>query len=108
MKLIVGLGNPGKSYSTTRHNVGFIVVDNYLKDVKWTEKNNDLIYLTTIENEKVCFLKPQTFMNNSGLAVEKIMKYYDIDINDILVIHDDLDLEINSFKLKKNSSSGSI
>ncbi len=106
MKLIVGLGNPGNDYNNTRHNVGFIVVDNYLKDVQWKKEKDSLIYVTNIEGEKVCFLKPQTFMNLSGTAVLKIVNYYDIDINDILVIHDDLDLPIGIYKLKVNSSSG--
>ena len=106
MKLIVGLGNPGKEYINTRHNVGFIVVDNYLKDVNWKKEKDALTYVTNIEGEKVCFLKPQTFMNLSGNAVLRIVNYYDIDIKDILVIHDDLDLSIGTYKLKVNSSSG--
>ena len=106
MKLIVGLGNPGKEYNKTRHNVGFIVVDNYLNNVKWETKKDCEIFITDIGNNKVCFMKPLTFMNLSGNAVSRIANFYKIDINDILVIHDDLDLPIGSFKLKINSSSG--
>ena len=106
MKLIVGLGNPGKKYVYTRHNVGFLVVDNYLKDVKWQTNNNCYYYVTSISNQKVCFLKPLTFMNLSGIAVRDIVNYYKIDYNDILIIHDDLDLPSESYKLKFNSSSG--
>lgn len=106
MKLVVGLGNPGKEYSKTRHNVGFIVVDNYLKDVKWTKEKDCMLYLKKDGSNTTCFLKPLTFMNLSGNAVARIVKYYDIDVHDILIIHDDLDLEIGSYKIKTNSSSG--
>lgn len=106
MKLIVGLGNPGKEYSKTRHNVGFIVVDNYLNDVKWEEKKDCMLYIKKNHGKDVCFMKPLTFMNLSGNAVSRIVNYYKIDIHDILVIHDDLDLNIGSFKIKTNSSSG--
>lgn len=106
MKLIVGLGNPGKEYDNTRHNIGFMILDNYLGDVKYTEKFDGLIYEKNYNGEKVIFLKPQTFMNNSGMSVIKVVNYYNIDIHDILVIHDDLDLDFNTIKIKSNSSSG--
>ena len=106
MKLIVGLGNPGKEYDNTRHNIGFMIVDNYLGDVKFTEKFDGLIYEKNINGEKVIFLKPLTYMNNSGMSVIKVVNYYDIDVHDILVIHDDLDLDFNTIKIKSNSSSG--
>ena len=105
MKLIVGLGNPGKEYVNTRHNVGFIVLDYYLGHVKYKEKFNGLYYELD-KGEKIIFLKPQTFMNNSGDCVKKFVDYYKIDSNDILIIHDDLDLEIGKIKYKYNSSSG--
>lgn len=106
MKLIVGLGNPGKDYKNTRHNVGFLVLDNYLNTSDWKEKFNALFHETRINGEKVLFIKPLTFMNLSGDAVVKYVNYYDVDIDDILVIHDDLDLPFSSYKLKKNSSAG--
>ncbi len=106
MKMIVGLGNPGKEYKKTRHNVGFIVLDNFLGEVKWENKKENLIYLKNFNNEKVIFVKPQLFMNLSGLAVKKLAKYYKIVNEDILVIHDDVDLKIGTYKLKINSSSG--
>lgn len=106
MKLIVGLGNPGKEYDNTRHNIGFMILDNYLGDVKYTEKFDGLIYEKNYNGEKVIFLKPQTFMNNSGMSVVKVVNYYNIDVHDILVIHDDLDLDFNTIKIKSNSSSG--
>ncbi|MBQ4584227.1 MAG: aminoacyl-tRNA hydrolase [Bacilli bacterium] len=106
MKLIVGLGNPDKEYENTRHNIGFMIVDNFVDNLNWTKKHNSLIYSTNISGQKVLFVKPLTYMNNSGLAVREIANYYDVDINDILIIHDDLDLAFGTYKLKKNSSSG--
>ena len=106
MKLIVGLGNIGLDYVNTRHNIGFMTIDEYLGEVNYQEKFNGYYYKKVINGETVCFLKPTTYVNNSGLAVVQIMKYFDIDIKDILVIHDDLDLEFGTYKLKKNSSSG--
>ena len=109
MRLIVGLGNPGKEYEKTRHNVGFNVVDLYLKQNKLEldkSKFNGKYTKTTINDEEVIFLEPQTYMNNSGESVSAIMKFYKIDINDILVIQDDLDMEIGKIKLKEKSSSG--
>ena len=105
MKLIVGLGNPGKVYENTRHNIGFMVIDKYLGDVKFKEKFNGLYYETN-KSDKVIFIKPQTFMNNSGECVSKFAKYYDVKSNDILVIQDDLDIEVGNYKFKINSSSG--
>lgn len=110
MKLVVGLGNPGREYEKTRHNVGFNFVDYYINkidgSVKWNSKFDGLIYETKIKNDKVLFLKPQTFMNLSGNSVRKVMDYYHIDINDIIIISDDLDLNIGNYKLRLSGSSG--
>ena len=106
MKLIVGLGNPGKEYENTRHNVGFMTLDDYLGNVKWSNKFNALYYECFIGIEKVIFVKPLTYMNNSGNAVGEFVRYYNIDVKDILIIQDDLDEEIGLYKLKLNSSSG--
>ena len=106
MKLIVGIGNPGKEYENTRHNVGFMVLDAYLGDVSYQEKFNALYTKKIIDGETVYFLKPLTYVNNSGQAVAAFMKYFDIDIKDLLVIHDDLDEDVGKYKLKINSSSG--
>lgn len=105
MKLIVGLGNPGKEYNNTRHNIGFMLIDKYLGDVKFKEKFNGLYYETN-NLEKVVFVKPQTYMNNSGECVSKFVKYYDVKMEDVLVIQDDLDIDIGKYKFKINSSSG--
>ncbi len=106
MKLIVGLGNPGKEYENTRHNAGFSVLDSYLGNVKWSKKFNGLYYETNINNQKYIFLKPQSYMNLSGGVVKSFVDYFNIDIKDILVIQDDLDLPVGKFRIKKNSSSG--
>ena len=106
MKLVVGLGNPGREYQNTRHNIGFIVLDNYLGKVDWKEKMDALYYSEMINGEQIIYIKPQTFMNLSGIAVNKFAKYYKILASDILVIQDDLDLEVGKFKIKRNSSSG--
>lgn len=106
MKLIVGLGNPGKEYSNTRHNIGFMVIDKYLGDVKFKEKFNGLFYEINSNGDKVIFIKPQTYMNNSGECVGKFVKYYNVKLEDIMVIHDDLDISVGNIKFKINSSSG--
>ena len=106
MKLIVGLGNPGKEYLGTRHNVGYMVLNNYLGNVSWKEKWEALYYKTELYDEEVIFIKPITYMNLSGTAIKKVMDFYKISINDILIIQDDLDLPLGVFRIKKNSSSG--
>lgn len=110
MKLIVGLGNPGKEYSNTRHNIGFDFIEQYLDykkiEKKWSSKFEGLLLQTVVGNEKVLFLKPQTFMNLSGNSVVKVCNYFNITVEDVLVICDDLDLNIGNFKLKANGSCG--
>ncbi len=110
MKLIVGLGNPGNTYNNTRHNIGFMFIDYYLNeinvDVVWKKKFDSLYYKININGNDVIFLKPQTFMNLSGISVRKIIDYFNIKIEDIIVISDDLDLNLGNFKLKFSGSSG--
>lgn len=110
MKLIVGLGNPGKEYENTRHNIGFSFLDFYLNKKNmnpiWKQKFNGLYYSCVINGEKVVFLKPQSFMNLSGTVVSQYVNFYKIDISDILVVSDDLDLNIGNFKLKDKGSCG--
>ena len=110
MKLIVGLGNPGKDYASTRHNVGFSFLDYYLdtKNIheKWSKKFDGEYIQTTIEKEKVIFLKPLTYMNLSGNSVIQLVQYFHVELDDILIISDDLDLNIGNFKLKDSGSSG--
>lgn len=110
MKLVVGLGNKGKEYENTRHNMGFMLVDRYLqyKNItdKFKEKFNAMYIETTINNEKVIFIKPMTYMNNSGIAVRAFVDFYKLNSEDILVISDDLDLDLGKFRLRRNGSSG--
>lgn len=106
MKLIVGLGNPGKEYENTRHNIGFMVLDQYAKEANWQRKFNALYTTTIVNNEKIILLKPETYMNLSGDAVVECVNFFKIDIKDILIIHDDLDLPFGKYRIKINSSAG--
>ncbi len=106
MYLIVGLGNPGKEYNQTRHNIGYQILDEYLGAVDWQNKFDALIYKTNENNQKVIFVKPTTYMNLSGIAVKKIVNYFDISLNNILIIRDDLDLPVGTYRLKEDSSDG--
>ena len=100
MKLIVGLGNPGKEYVNTRHNIGFMYLDYLYGNVfQENKKFKALEYITTINDEKVIIIKPLTYMNLSGEAVIKYVNYYKIKPEDILVIQDDLDMEVGRSKL---------
>ena len=106
MKLIVGLGNPGKEYENTRHNIGFMVIDNYLKNEKFKTKFNGMYLKKVINNEEVIFLKPLSYMNLSGEVVKKYVDYFKINLNDLLIISDDLDMPCFKIKLKCKGSSG--
>ena len=108
MKLVVGLGNPGKQYENTRHNIGFMLLDKYSQIHNISidkEKFGGLYAIETLYGEKVLFLKPQEYINLSGDVLKRFVDYYDIAIEDILIINDDLDLEIGTFKLKPGGSS---
>ena len=106
MKLVVGLGNPGDEYINTRHNVGFMVIDNICDGLKFSKKFNGLYIKTIVNGENVVYLKPLSYMNLSGDVVVKYKNYFKINNEDILVIHDDLDLPLGSAKLKFASNSG--
>ncbi len=108
MKLIVGLGNPGKKYENTRHNLGFMIVDKLANDlnVSFKSKFDGLIGETHIGGEKVLLLKPQTFMNLSGRSVKEVMNFYDLSNEDLIVIFDDLAMEFGKIKTKDDSSAG--
>ena len=105
MKMIVGLGNPGKQYERTRHNSGFMAVDKVAETLNLNIDKKEFAALTA-KNNQVILVKPQTYMNNSGEAVSQIMKYYHIDINDLLIIYDDLDLKYGQLRLRLKGSSG--
>lgn len=109
MKLIIGLGNVGKQYINTRHNVGFLAIDAILQDLGLTIENNSFdgdYCVATINDQKVMFIKPTTLMNLSGNCVGQVAKFYKVDPQDIIVIHDDLDLEPGKFKIRTGGSAG--
>lgn len=109
MKLIVGLGNPGKEYEKTRHNSGFAVMD-AIADACHVEivqkKFKACIAMTRVAGEQVILMKPQTFMNLSGEAIREAVTFYQLDIRDILVIYDDLDLPVGKIRLREKGSAG--
>ncbi len=110
MKLIVGLGNPGAQYEKTRHNVGFIAIDSFAKtknvEFKLDLKLKSMICLVNDLGNKYILLKPMTYMNLSGQAVRLVMDYYNIDINDIVIINDDLDSISGRVRLRDKGSAG--
>ena len=109
MKVIVGLGNPGKDYEKTRHNVGFIVIDeiaNKLGISGGKEKFDSLLLEDFVGREKVVLIKPLTFMNDIGRAVRRIMDFYSLDPGDIIVIYDDVDIDLGKLRIRKNGSAG--
>lgn len=107
MKLIVGLGNPGEQYQNTRHNIGFMVVDELAKTYNQTDwKLEDKFKAEFLKIGEVILLKPQTFMNLSGFAVSAVMEYYKISVVDLMVVQDDLDMEFGRLKFAQNSSDG--
>ncbi len=106
MKLIFGLGNPGSEYANTRHNIGFIMLDDYIGENKWAKKFNGLYIEKNINGEKYIFVKPLSYMNLSGGVVSSFVKYYKVTNKDIIVIHDDLDLPVGKIRIKVNSSAG--
>lgn len=109
MKLIVGLGNPGREYENTRHNIGFDVID-YLAErfgvninkIKFKGLMGDFIY----EGEKIILLKPSTFMNLSGESVREAMDFYKINIDDIVVVYDDIALDVGRIRIRPSGSDG--
>jgi peptidyl-tRNA hydrolase, PTH1 family len=108
MKIIVGLGNPGKRYEKTRHNVGFLVLDKVAEKLGTnitTHKFKALIAETFVGTEKVILVKPQTYMNLSGESVLSVLDYFNADLEDLLVVTDDLDLQIGQIRLREKGSS---
>lgn len=110
MKLIVGLGNPGKEYEKTRHNVGFDIVDQLAEELSiknFKDKFQGLLAEGTIRGEKVLLLKPQTYMNLSGNSVAQVIKFYKIDPKtEMVVIYDDMDLPLGKLRIKEKGSAG--
>lgn len=109
MKLIVGLGNPGLFYANNRHNIGYMCVKRFARDYKIRlNKKQGLarIGMGEIDGEKVVLARPQTFMNESGEAVIRLVDRYKIGNSDLIVIHDDLDLPVGKIRLRRGRGSG--
>ena len=110
MYVIAGLGNPGKQYEKTRHNMGFLVADEFAAahgiDVRRI-KHKALIGEGRIAGEKVLVVKPQTYMNLSGESLREVMNYYDVPMENLIVIYDDMDLETGTLRIRKKGSAGS-
>jgi len=110
LKIVIGLGNPGLKYEFTRHNIGFRIVDSLAKDIKIEFKKiksyYSLISRGIINNHKIMLVKPQTFMNLSGRAVSRVVSYYKIPLQDLLVVYDDLNLESGQIRIRKKGSAG--
>ncbi len=110
MRLIIALGNPGKQYEKNRHNAGFLILDqikqeNDFPDFQKNARFDAFLCEKTFGDEKIILAKPQGFMNKSGESVKKIMDFYKIPKEDIVVIHDDLDIELGAYKISTNSSA---
>lgn len=110
MKMIVGLGNIGTRYDETRHNTGFMVVEQLARDYHlgaFTHLKQEAVAVTgMINGEKVILVKPTTFMNDSGRAVGPLVDYYDLDLDDLVVVNDDLDMPVGKVRLKTHGASG--
>ncbi|MCK5520263.1 MAG: aminoacyl-tRNA hydrolase [Candidatus Marinimicrobia bacterium] len=107
MKALVGLGNPGSRYEKTRHNLGFMVMDELAKRWKITFRSGKGDYLQALHSEKdAALIKPLTWMNNSGQAVQTFMNWYKLADEELLVVSDDLDLEFPVMRLRGSGSSG--
>ena len=115
MKLIIGLGNPGDSYKNTRHNLGFAVVDQFLNQAKdlglsWKQEKKfkaeicQFNYVLGPKSYQLLLVKPQTFMNDSGIAVSAVAEYFKIPVEDIIVIHDDVDIVLGKIKVRMGGS----
>lgn len=109
MKLVLGLGNPGRKYERTRHNLGFLVVDQLASGNRIAvnkRKYNSLIGDWQRDGEKVLLVKPQTYMNHSGGAVRNLFRYLPVAVKDLVVIHDDLDLPFGRIRIRQKGGAG--
>ncbi len=109
MKLIVGLGNPGRGYANNRHDVGFVCLNHFarMQGIRFDKKQGRArIGLGEVAGSKVVVAKPQTYMNLSGQSVSLLVKKFNVSLNDLLVIHDDLDLSLGKIRIRQDGSSG--
>jgi len=108
LKVIAGLGNPGEKYSYTRHNIGFMIISEMADrfNVKSSYKFDGLLGDFFLGGEKIILFQPMKYMNKSGQPIYKLLDYFQIEAEDLLVIHDDLDLELGKMRFKQNGGSG--
>lgn len=109
MKMIIGLGNPGPKYTNTKHNIGFITLDEwaYQNNTSFNKNKFDALYLEErVKGEKILFIKPMTYMNDSGRAVRPFMDYFDVDIDELVVVYDDMDMPVGRIRLRQKGSAG--
>ena len=110
MRIIIGLGNPDKEYFYTRHNFGWLALDSLAekRNLSWNKHKNSNSLLTEFSHgrEKIILAKPLTYMNNSGLAVRALKKFFKLPNNKLIIIYDDLDLPFGKIRLSKNKNSG--
>ncbi len=107
MKLIIGLGNPGKEYQNTRHNVGFLFADALISNIQYPiskldKQINAEIVKGTLDKKRIIVAKPQTYMNNSGVAVQALINFYKLKPSHLIIIHDDKDIPFGEFKIQTN------
>jgi PTH1 family peptidyl-tRNA hydrolase len=106
LKLVVGLGNPGKEYTNTRHNAGFLVIDAMAKSLNLEstadKKSNSEIFTLNLNDEKILLVKPQTYMNNSGQTVRSLVDFYKVPHQNIIIVHDEKDIPLGEFKIQTN------
>jgi PTH1 family peptidyl-tRNA hydrolase len=105
MKLVVGLGNPGKEHENSRHNTGFILLDKFIKEKKLTWEKSLNFNCEMAEDGSFIYAKPHTFMNNSGDAVSKLLNFYKIAYEDLIVVHDDVDLPLGIVRKQKGKNA---
>ena len=109
MKLIVGLGNPGRSYANNRHNIGFICLNHFARThgIRFDKKQGNARTGTgEVGGNKVVLAKPQTYMNLSGESVSRLVRKFSVDLDDLIVIHDDLDLPLGKIRIRQAGGSG--
>jgi PTH1 family peptidyl-tRNA hydrolase len=105
-KLVIGLGNPGRKYKISKHNIGFMAVDHYVKNQHLKLKKKSSFTGEIAIHDDLILLKPLTYMNLSGQSIRKVMDYYQIDIKDVLVIYDDVDLPFGKLRLRYQGGPG--
>ncbi len=107
--LLIGLGNPGREYQANRHNIGFMVVDKIAEDYRfspWKKAKNGLVCEGNVAGKKLMLLKPQTYMNLSGESAGQVARFYKIPLENIIALHDELDLPLGKLRVKKGGGNG--